>query len=131
MDVERQVGSLLWPRPSLERLPQPRTVAGLAAFLRLIGEPSTALVAVDFDGTLAPLVTEPGAARPHPRAAAALRGLAESIAAVAVVTGRPAGVAAELLGFTAVAPPRNLSVVGHYGLETWTAAAGVVAGRGR
>jgi len=43
-----------------------------------------------------------------------------------VVTGRPAAVAAEQLGFTAKAPPPNLSVVGHYGLETWTAAAGVV-----
>jgi trehalose 6-phosphate phosphatase len=93
----------------------------------LISQPSTALVAVDFDGTLAPIVAQPAAARPHPHAPAVLRSLADSIGAVAVVTGRPAAVAAELLGFTAVAPPPNLSVVGHYGLETWTAAAGVVA----
>jgi trehalose 6-phosphate phosphatase len=91
----------------------------------LIEQPSTALVAVDFDGTLAPIVTEPAAARPHPRAPSILRSLADSIGAVAVVTGRPAGVAADLLGLTAAPPPRNLCVVGHYGLETWTPAAGV------
>jgi trehalose 6-phosphate phosphatase len=107
-------------------LPVPRTLAGVEGLRALIGEPSTALVAVDFDGTLAPIVAQPGAARPHPHASAALRSLADSIGAVAVVTGRPAGVAAELLGFTAMAPPPNLSVVGHYGLETWTATAGVV-----
>jgi trehalose 6-phosphate phosphatase len=93
--------------------------------LTLVGEPGAALVAVDFDGTLAPIVAEPSAARPHPDAAAALRSLAESIDAVAIVTGRPAAVAASLLGFTEDEAP-NLLVVGHYGLETWTAAAGVV-----
>ena len=107
-------------------LPVPRTEAGHEGLRALIDQPSTALVAVDFDGTLAPIVTQPGAARPHPQAPAALRSLADSMGAVAVVTGRPAGVAAELLGFTAMAPSPNLSVVGHYGLETWTAAAGVV-----
>jgi trehalose 6-phosphate phosphatase len=96
----------------------------------LIHQPSTALVAVDFDGTLAPIVAQPATARPHPKAPAVLRAFADSIGAVAVVTGRPAGVAAELLGFTAQAPPPNLSVVGHYGLETWTAAAGVVPAAG-
>jgi trehalose 6-phosphate phosphatase len=111
-------------------LPVPRTEAGREGLRALIDRPSTALVAVDFDGTLAPIVTEPGAARPHPQAVATLRSLADSIGAVAVVSGRPAGVAAELLGFTAKAPPRNLSVVGHYGLETWTATAGVVPAAG-
>jgi trehalose 6-phosphate phosphatase len=112
------------PPPEL-RLSLPRTVAGLSAFLRLVGEPIAALVAVDFDGTLAPIVAEPSAARPHPDAAAVLRSLAESIDAVAIVTGRPAAVAASLLGFTRDEAP-NLLVVGHYGLETWTAAAGLV-----
>ncbi len=47
------------------------------------------------------------------------------------MTGRPAGVAASLLGFTAMTPRETCSVVGHYGLETWTTAAGVVRGRER
>ena len=107
-------------------LPVPRTQAGREGLRALVGEPRTALVAVDFDGTVAPIVAMPAAARPHPGASVVLRSLAESIAAVAVVTGRPAGIAAELLGLTADAPPLNLWVVGHYGLETWTPAAGVV-----
>jgi trehalose 6-phosphate phosphatase len=104
--------------------PIPRTEAGSDGLRALIAQPRTALVAVDFDGTLAPIVTEPSAARPHPRASDVLRALAASMGAVAVVTGRPSGVAASLLGFTADEPP-NLLVVGHYGLERWTAAAGV------
>jgi trehalose 6-phosphate phosphatase len=107
-------------------LPVPRTQAGRDGLAALISAPATALIAVDFDGTLAPIVTEPSAATPHPGAAAVLRSLAESMGAVAIVTGRPAAVAAQLLGFTAAQPPPNLLVVGHYGLETWTAAAGVV-----
>jgi trehalose 6-phosphate phosphatase len=108
-------------------LPIPRTAAGDEGLWALIAQSSTALVAVDFDGTLAPIVAQPEAARPHPQAAVVLRSLARSMAAVAVVTGRPAGVAAELLGFTRRATPPNLLVVGHYGLDTWTAAVGVVA----
>lgn len=46
------------------------------------------LVVVDFDGTLSPIVHEPGAARPVAGAVTALRVLAERTA-VAVVSGRP------------------------------------------
>jgi trehalose 6-phosphate phosphatase len=114
------------PRAPAALFPIPRTEAGDQGLRALIAQSSTALVAADFDGTLAPIVSEPAAARPHPHAPAVLRALADSMGAVAVVTGRPAGVAAQLLGFTAQAPPPNLLIVGHYGLETWTTAAGVV-----
>lgn len=103
----------------------PRSEAGNDGLWALTAQPRTALVAVDFDGTLAPFVSRPEAARPHPRASDVLRKLAASMRVVAVVTGRPPGIAASLLGFTADEPP-NLLVVGHYGLETWTAAAGVL-----
>ncbi len=93
-------------------------------------QPQHALVAVDFDGTLAPIVADPALARPHPAASDVLRRLAGVIRAVAVVTGRPAGVASSLLGFTAEAPPANVYVVGHYGFETWTPNAGVVTTTG-
>ncbi|HEY5455154.1 MAG TPA: trehalose-phosphatase [Acidothermaceae bacterium] len=104
----------------------PRSEAGNDGLWALTAQPRTALVAVDFDGTLAPFVSRPEAARPHPRASDVLRKLAASMRVVAVVTGRPPGIAASLLGFTADEPP-NLLVVGHYGLETWTSAAGVDA----
>ena len=113
-------------RAAAALFPIPRTQAGEEGLRTLIAQPRTALIAVDFDGTLSPIVSQPEAARPHPHASAVLRALAGSMRAVAVVTGRPPGVAASLLGLTAQDPP-NLLVVGHYGLETWTPAAGVGA----
>lgn len=48
------------------------------------------LIATDFDGTLAPIVPDPAAARATPRALSALRVLADQPGTVlAVVTGRP------------------------------------------
>jgi trehalose 6-phosphate phosphatase len=111
-------------------LPVPTTPAGVAGLRAIVAQPHRALVAVDFDGTLAPIAADPTWARPHPGASDVLRRLAGSIRAVAVVTGRPAGVAASLLGFTAAAPPPNVYVTGHYGFETWTPNAGVVTGTG-
>jgi len=61
-----------------------------------------ALVAVDFDGTLAPIVPDPADSRPVPGAIAALRVLAERGAQVAVVTGRDARTVIELGGLDAI-----------------------------
>jgi trehalose 6-phosphate phosphatase len=60
-----------------------------AALLSLAAEPSI-LVALDFDGTLAPFVDSPGRARATPRAKAAIARLrALPGTAVAYVSGRP------------------------------------------
>jgi trehalose 6-phosphate phosphatase len=104
----------------------PATPSGRQGLRAILERPQRSLVAVDFDGTLAPIVADPALARPHRDAAAVLRRLSGLIRTVAVVTGRPAGVAASLLGFTAQPPPPNLSVIGHYGFESWTPTAGVV-----
>jgi trehalose 6-phosphate phosphatase len=107
-------------------LPVPATPSGIEGLRAILDSPEHSLVAVDFDGTLSPIVADPALARPHHDASAVLRRLSGGIRAVAVVTGRPAIVAASLLGFTADPPPSNLSIVGHYGFESWTPAAGVV-----
>jgi trehalose 6-phosphate phosphatase len=107
-------------------LPLPATPSGIEGLRAILERPQQALVAVDFDGTLAPIVADPALARPHHDAAAVLRRLSGLIRAVAVVTGRPAAVAASLLGFTADPPRPNVSVIGHYGFESWTPAADVV-----
>ena len=59
-----------------------------------------ALVAVDFDGTLAPIVPDPADSRPAPGAVTALRRLVEQGAAVAIVTGRNARTVVDLGGLT-------------------------------
>jgi trehalose 6-phosphate phosphatase len=84
----------------------------------LRGELSRTLIALDFDGTLAPIVADPGASRPAPGAIEALAVLARAGAQIAIITGRDARTAVELGGFDAVP---GLVVEGSYGAETWQA----------
>jgi trehalose 6-phosphate phosphatase len=109
---------------SAEALPQPQTEAGRQGLGALLAEPAAALLAVDFDGTLAPIVEDPAQARPAPGAVEALARLAPRLAAVAIVTGRPAATAVEYGGFADVPGLERLVVLGHYGLERWDAATG-------
>jgi trehalose 6-phosphate phosphatase len=98
------------------KLAEPETAAGRAGLAGVLVDPARALIAVDFDGTLAPIVQRPEDARPAPGAVDALRALADRVGTLAVVTGRAATAAVELGGLTDVA---GLVVLGHYGLERW------------
>jgi len=95
------------------------TEEGRAALRALAQDPASALVALDFDGTLAPIVADPAQARAHPGAAAALSALAGHVGHLAIVTGRPAAVAVEYAGLRGAADLSGLVVLGHYGLERW------------
>jgi len=75
-----------------------------------------ALIALDFDGTLAPLVRDPTTSRPVPGVIDTLAGLARAGAQVAIVTGRNAATALELGGLHAI---ERLVVSGLHGAETW------------
>ena len=97
-------------------LPEPATPEGRAGLAALLAGPGQALAALDFDGTLSPIVADPAQARAHPAAVAALRRLAGVLGTLAVITGRPAAVAADLGGFGQVP---GLIVLGQYGLERW------------
>jgi trehalose 6-phosphate phosphatase len=81
--------------------------AALAPFL---ADPGRSAVVVDFDGTLAPIVDEPAAARPAPGAVEALDALAGRVAVVAVMSGRPVAFLRPLL-------PPAVTLSGLYGLE--------------
>ena len=105
-------------------LPEPATAAGRTGLDALRAEPGRAVVAFDFDGTLAPIVPDPEQARAHPDAVPALAALAPKVASVAVITGRPASVAVEYGGFAGVPGLEHLVVLGHYGAERWDAATG-------
>jgi len=109
-----------------EPLPTPRTAAGREGLQALLARPRPALVGLDFDGTLAPIVADPEQARAHPGAVPALAALAPKVAAVAVVTGRPAEVAVRYGGFAGVPGLEHLVVLGHYGAERWEAATGEI-----
>jgi trehalose 6-phosphate phosphatase len=111
---------------SKDSLPAPVTPAGRDALEAILTRPTRTVVALDFDGTLAPIVPDPDRARAHPDAVPALAALAPKVASVAVVTGRPAGVAVRHGGFAGVPGLEHLVVLGHYGAERWDAVSGTV-----
>ncbi|MBJ6639207.1 trehalose-phosphatase [Streptomyces sp. DHE7-1] len=110
----------------MDLLPTPATQAGRDGLHTLLAKPRAAVIGLDFDGTLAPIVADPEQARAHPDAVPALAGLAPEVASVAVVTGRPAEVAVRYGGFANVPGLEHLTVLGHYGAERWDAATGEV-----
>lgn len=99
-------------------LPEPRSDAGRAGLDALLREPGRALIALDYDGTLAPIVADPAAARAHPDAVRALSGLAPLAGTLAVITGRAARLAVELSGLDRVP---GIIVLGQYGRQRWEA----------
>jgi trehalose 6-phosphate phosphatase len=97
-------------------VPEGATPEGAAGLAAIAADPGRALIALDFDGTLAPIVSEPAAARPHPDVLPALERLATGVGTLAIITGRPAPAAVELGGFAGIP---GLIVVGHHGFERW------------
>ncbi len=87
----------------------------LLAAVRRIAGTEHLLVAMDFDGTMAPLVDHAGDARALPRSAAAFAGLAElPRTTTALISGRA------LDSLRAVAfPPENTLLIGSHGAEVW------------
>jgi trehalose 6-phosphate phosphatase len=79
---------------------------------------SHALIALDFDGTLAPIVRDPAASRPTAGAVDTLIAMARAGARIAVITGRDAATALDLGGFAAIP---GVVVAGLYGAEFWHA----------
>ncbi|MUL43254.1 trehalose-phosphatase [Streptomonospora sp. PA3] len=97
-------------------LPKPGSDAGAAALDRIVQRPADAVLSFDFDGTLAPIVSDPRDARAYPGVTAELARLAPLVGRLVIITGRPAAVAVEYGGLTDVA---GILVLGHYGLERW------------
>lgn len=77
----------------------------------LAEQPERTAVLVDFDGSLAPIVTRPEDARPLPGVVDVLARLATRLGRVAVVSGRPVGFLVERL------PVPGALFVGLYGME--------------
>ncbi len=108
------------------------TPAGRAGLAAVRAAPGRAVVALDYDGTLAPVVDRPGDAVPAAGALEVLHALATRVGTLALVTGRPADVVVTLAGLAEVP---GLVVLGQYGAQRWHAgtltAARPVAGLAR
>ena len=80
--------------------------------LRALARPGAdGLLALDYDGTLAPIVDDPAAAVPLEGVPELLDELAGRVEEVAAISGRP-------LSFLTRHLPSSLTLVGLYGLET-------------
>ncbi len=98
---------------------------GERRYAALVRVAATSAVGLDFDGVLSPIVEDPARAHIHPDARDVLVALAEQVAAVAVITGRPARQALDLGGLEAVGNAvgdagKDLYVFGQYGNERWS-----------
>lgn len=95
-----------------------------AEYDALVAAGSRALVGLDFDGTLAPIVPDPTQARIHPDAPGALADLAQVVGTLAIITGRPVRQVLDLGGLADL--PGELLVLGQYGNERWSSTTGEV-----
>ncbi|MHA7860634.1 trehalose-phosphatase [Tessaracoccus sp. Y36] len=93
-------------------------------FSAAAADPSRVLLALDFDGTLAPIVDDPEDSRMHDGAARALARLGGVLGHVAIITGRGVAVVRRLGRLAEREGLGNLVVLGQYGAERWDAATG-------
>src|SRR4051794_1349743 len=98
---------------------------GERRYAELVRAAPGCVVGLDFDGTLSPIVDDPAEAHIHPDASDVLVELATQVAAVAVVTGRPARQVLALGGLEEVGNAigdagKELYVFGQYGNERWS-----------
>jgi trehalose 6-phosphate phosphatase len=94
-------------------------------YAALVRAASRTVVGLDFDGTLSPIVDDPESAHIHPDASEVIVDLARAVAAVAVITGRPARQVLDLGGLEDVGRSlgeagSDLYVFGQYGNERWS-----------
>lgn len=102
-----------------------RSADAESRYREIVTRAARTVVGLDFDGTLAPLVDDPERAHIHPGAAEVLADLATGVAAIAVITGRPARQVLALGGLEEVgdalaARGTTLHVFGQYGNERWS-----------
>ncbi|BEP14387.1 trehalose-phosphatase [Acidothermaceae bacterium B102] len=105
--------------------PAPRTPEGGAGLTAVLRDPFRAIVALDFDGTLAPIVDRPEDSRPAEGALAALARVASEVGSVVIITGRSAATVVALAGLDQAPGLGSLVVLGQYGAERWDASTGV------
>lgn len=97
------------------------TDAGRDALHAIIKNPAETLITLDFDGTIAPIVSDPEHAHADPDAVDALARLGDLVLGIVVITGRPARTAVRLGQFDHHPGLGRMIVLGQYGAERWDA----------
>ena len=112
-DASTQSQALSWINRTYPGL----THAGRSGLTALVADPARSLIALDFDGTLAPIVGDPEQARALPAAVTAIRELTLLVGTVAVLTGRPA---LKAVDYASLRQVPGVVVLGHYGRQRWS-----------
>jgi trehalose 6-phosphate phosphatase len=107
-------------------LPIPATDAGRLGLAAFLAEPSQALAALDYDGTLSLITRRPEEASPAPGALEALRLLADRVGSVVLITGRPIDQLLQLTGLSGDPAGAKLTVLAQYGLQRWDGHSGQI-----
>jgi trehalose 6-phosphate phosphatase len=105
-------------------LPVPATEAGRQGLAAFIADPSHAVAALDYDGTLSHITRRPEEASPAPGALEALRLLAERVGSVVLITGRPIDQLLQLTGLGDQAGGVKITALAQYGLQRWDGRSG-------
>ncbi len=108
------------------RLWEANSAQGKRFIEAFVENPGGALLAFDFDGTLAPIVDDPEDSRLHARAADALASVSGAVAQLAIITGRGVDAVRRLGELDSRRGLSSLVVLGQYGVERWDAATGEV-----
>lgn len=108
------------------RLWEASTAQGERFIEAFVENPGGALLAFDFDGTLAPIVDDPEESRLHEGSAEVLASIGNRVGQVVIITGRGVDAVRRLARLDGRAGLSSLVVLGQYGVERWDAATGDV-----
>lgn len=106
------------------RLWEASTAQGERFMEAFVDNAGGALLAFDFDGTLAPIVDDPKDSRLHDGAADSLAAVGDGVAQLAIITGRSVNAVRKLGELDSRHGLSSLVVLGQYGVERWDAATG-------
>lgn len=105
---------------------KPVTEAGAAFIDAVAAAPAETLLALDFDGTLAPMVPNPEDSRMHDGSAVALGRLGARVGQLAIITGRGVEKVRSLGALDGRPGLERIVVLGQYGVERYDAASGQI-----
>ncbi|MDU1063739.1 MAG: trehalose-phosphatase [Cutibacterium avidum] len=104
----------------------PLTDAGRGVLDAVATDPGSVLLALDFDGTLAPIVDDPADSVMAEDSRAAMSRMDEKLAIMAIITGREVAAVRHMTAVDEVPGLEHLVVLGQYGVERYDAATGAL-----
>ena len=113
------------PAPA-EKSWTPLTEAGRGILDAVAADPSSVLLALDFDGTLAPIVDDPADSVMAQESRDAMSRMDGKLATMAIVTGREVAAVRRMTAVDDVPGLEHLVVLGQYGVERYDAASGAL-----